>query len=117
MIVAAVDDLLFSSKIRQTAARAGVEVTFARSPEAVLHEVRARQPTLVILDLDAPRIEALRALAMLRSSTDTAGVRTLGFVSHVHAARIHEATEAGIGEVLARSAFVATLPAIVASAR
>ncbi|MCU0256943.1 MAG: hypothetical protein MUF60_09370, partial [Vicinamibacterales bacterium] len=76
-----------------------------------------RRPALVLFDLDADRIDPLQALARLRAEAELSGVRTLGFVSHVHAARIRQAQEGGIGQVLPRSAFVAALGEIVASAR
>ena len=117
MIVAAVDDLLFSSKIRNAARQAGVECVFARSADAVLDEVRARRPALVLFDLDAERIRPLEALERLRAEPELAATPTLGFVSHVHAALIQAARAGGIGEVLPRSAFVASLPDIVAGAK
>ena len=46
MILAAVDDLLFSSKIRTTAKQAGVELTFARTPTEILDQARALRPAL-----------------------------------------------------------------------
>lgn len=117
MIVAAVDDLLFSSKLRQAARGAGVEIVFARGAGAVLAQARATKPSLVILDLDAERLQPLDVLEQLRADATLADIRTLGFVSHVRADRIRAAEEAGIGAVLARSAFVAQLPDIVAGAR
>lgn len=116
MIVAAVDDLLFSSRIRNVAKQAGVPCVFARSVEAVVEQVRAHRPALVLLDLDAERIQPLEALARLRADPETAQVRTLGFVSHVHASLIQAARAGGIGDVLPRSAFVAALPDLVAGA-
>ena len=53
MVLVAVDDLLFSSKIRATAKQAGVELTFARSPEEIIGQARATKPALVIFDLNS----------------------------------------------------------------
>jgi PleD family two-component response regulator len=117
MIIAAVDDLLFSSKIRSVAKPLGVEVVFARTPEAIVSETRARKPALVILDLDAARMRPLDTLVTLAQDVETAGVRTIGFVSHVRADIVSAARAAGADEVLARSAFVAALPDLVAGAR
>ena len=39
-ILAAVDDLLFSSKIRATAKQVGADVQFARTPEDILEQAR-----------------------------------------------------------------------------
>ena len=43
MVLAAVDDLLFSSKIRATAKQAGVDVTFARSPQEILDQANGAE--------------------------------------------------------------------------
>jgi CheY-like chemotaxis protein len=116
-IIAAVDDLLFSSKIRNVARRLGVDVSFARSLDAVLEGVRAGPPALILFDLDADRIRPIEALSALRAEPAGAGVPTLGFVSHVHADVIAAARHAGIDTVMARSQFVASLPDILAGAR
>ena len=117
MIIAAVDDLLFSSKIRSVAKPLGVETVFARTPDAVLAEARARKPALVVLDLDAGRVRPLEALAALRQDAELAGVRVVGFVAHVRADLVSAARAAGANEVMARSAFVNALPDLVAGAR
>jgi DNA-binding NarL/FixJ family response regulator len=117
VILAAVDDLLFSSKIRGVAKHAGVEVRFVRAPGAVLDAVREHRPTLLVLDLDAARLEPVAVLEALRAEPPDARPRTVGFVSHVHAEVIEAARSAGADLVLARSAFVAALPELVAGAR
>jgi CheY-like chemotaxis protein len=117
MIIAVVDDLLFCSRIRGAAREAGVPIRFARSPEAFREAVAAAAPTLVILDLDAERLDPLGAVASLKADPPATPVRTVGFVSHVRADRVAAARAAGVDEVLARSAFATDLPAIVGAAR
>lgn len=117
MILAAVEDLLFSSKIRGAAKHAGVDIRFARAPGAVLDEVRQHRPALLVLDLDAARLQPVAVLEALQAEAPDARPRTVGFVSHVHAEVIEAARAAGADLVLARSAFVAALPEIVAGAR
>ena len=53
MVLAAVDDLMFSVKISTTAKNVEVPVFFERSPNAVLERVRNERPTLVIFDLNS----------------------------------------------------------------
>ena len=48
MIVAVLDDLMFSSKIKTAAKQLGVSVVFARSTDAALAEMRKNAPTLVL---------------------------------------------------------------------
>ena len=117
MILAGVSDLMMASKIRSAAAAAGTEVRFARSAASLLDEARATRPDLVILDLDDRLVDPLEALAALRSDPALASLRVLGFVSHVRADRIAAARQAGIDEVLARSAFATGLAGLLSSAR
>lgn len=109
MVVALVSDLMMASKIRSAATGTGVEVRVVDDAAALLETARAARPGLVLLDLDDRRNEAAAALTAIRSDAALASLRVLGFVSHVRADRIAAAREAGIDEVLARSAFVARL--------
>ena len=117
MILAAVDDLLFSSKIRTTAKLAGVELVFARTPSEILSQTRALKPALVIFDLNSAKADPINTIAALRSAPDLKGVPTMGFVSHVDTELIRAAREAGMDEVVARSAFAANLAEILTRAR
>jgi len=66
MILAAVDDLLFRSKIHAAARQLGVPVVFARSPEDVLDQARAFRPALAIFDLNSQCLQPLSTLAELK---------------------------------------------------
>jgi CheY-like chemotaxis protein len=113
MILCAVDDLMFVSKLRSAASGAGVTLTFARSPESLLAEARATRPALVIVDLNADRLRPIEAIAALRADPDLSTLRIVGYVSHVDATRVAEARAAGADEVMARSSFVAQLPSLL----
>jgi CheY-like chemotaxis protein len=117
MILVAVDDLLFSSKIRTTARQAGVELTFARTPGDILSQARALKPSLVIFDLNSPKIDSINTVEALRHDPELAAIPTMGFVSHVDTRTILAARQAGVDEVMARSAFAANLEKILIEAR
>ncbi|MGH2436233.1 MAG: response regulator [bacterium] len=117
MILAAVDDLLFTSKIRAAAKQLGVHVVFARSPEDVLEQARAFRPALAIFDLNSQRLQPLSTLSELKADESLAGIRTIGFISHVQIALIAAARSAGMDEVMPRSAFVAKLGDIVGNTK
>ncbi len=114
MILAIVDDLMFSSKIKATATQLGVPLTFARSSENALAEMRKNRPALVIFDLNSQRTEPLGTLAAMKSDPALTDIPSVGFVSHVQTELIEAARQAGVGEVLARSAFTMQLPEILA---
>src|SRR6185436_13659368 len=116
MILVAVDDLLFSSKIRTTARLANVELTFARTPAEILARARELKPALVILDLNSTKADAIATVSAMKQDADLASIPTLGFVSHVHASLIEAARAAGVDDVMARSAFAAHLADILTAA-
>jgi PleD family two-component response regulator len=116
MILAAVDDLLFSSKIRTTAKQTGVDLVFVRTLPAILEQARALRPSLVIFDLNSAKVSPLETITALKQDADLSSIRTLGFVSHVHTGLIEAARQAGIDDVMARSAFAARLAEILVAA-
>ena len=117
MILALLDDLLFTSRIKTTANQLGVSVAFARSSEAALTHMRAQPPSLVILDLNNPRIDPLRTVESMKADPVLSNIPTLGFASHVHVDIIEAARQAGVTDVMARSAFSQHLPEILSRGR
>jgi len=113
VVIVAVDDLMFASRISSTAKALGVEIAFARSPEAIVEAVRTRAPRLVIFDLNSVKVRPLEAVAALKADATLAAVPTVGFVSHVQTELIAAAREAGVDQVMARSAFVTQLPQLL----
>lgn len=116
MVLAAVDDMLFRSKIRTVATQAGVEVVFARTPDEILAQTRTQKPSLVIFDLNNAKGTPIETVKAMKADPELSRVRTLGFVSHVQTALITEARDAGMDEVLARSAFAGNLAEILRGA-
>jgi PleD family two-component response regulator len=113
MILAAIDDLMFASKITAAARQLGVEVVLARTSDEVLQQARTLRPRLIIVDLNGKRTQPLATIAALKSDVDLAQIRTIGFVSHVQTELIESARQAGVDEVMARSAFSAKLGEIL----
>jgi len=109
VILAILDDLMFTSKIKTAASQLGVPVTFARSTAAAMTEMQKTAPALVIFDLDNQRTAPLDIVAAMKADPALAQVPTLGFVSHVHTGVIDAARQAGVGDILARSAFTQQL--------
>jgi DNA-binding NarL/FixJ family response regulator len=109
MILAVVDDVLFLSKIQQTAQLVGVAMKSARPadlPDRAILDV----PSALILDLNHRAGKALEVLRTLKSDLKTKQIAVIGFVSHVQTDLIAAARDAGCDLVLARSAFVSQLP-------
>src|SRR5512145_2211891 len=116
MILCAIDDLLFSIKISTAAKQLGVSVYFERMRDRVLPSIREKQPSLVIFDLNSSRLDPMTVIAAMKTDLQLRTVKTLGYVSHVDSDAIAAARQAGIDQVLARSAFTAQLGTILQSA-
>ena len=114
-ILAAVDDLLFSSKIRATAKQLGIDIHFARTPDEILTQARALKPGLAIFDLNSGKTNPVATIAALKADPQVGAVRTIGFASHVHRELIAAAKQAGADEVMPRSAFAGRLADILQS--
>ena len=115
MILAVLDDLMFTSKIKTTASGLGVTVAFARSADAALAEMRKTAPQLVILDLNNARTDPLGIVAAMKQDEALASIPTVGYASHVMTDLIDAARKAGVGEVMARSTFTHHLADILAT--
>jgi PleD family two-component response regulator len=113
-VLAAVEDLLFKSKISETASTLGIEASFPRNPKRLLEALHESPPDLLVLDLNSARFEPLSLLRSVRSEEATSDVPTLGFLSHVQKDLAVAAREAGCDRIVARSAFTRDLPQILA---
>ena len=112
-VLAAVEDLLFRSKISETASQLGVEASFPRNPRKLLEAARESPPDLIVLDLNSARFEPLTLVRTIKSEEVTRDVSTVGFLSHVQKDLAIAAREAGCDRVVARSAFTKNLPEIL----
>ena len=112
-VLAAVEDLLFRSKISETADALGVEAAFPRNPKKLLDALRASPPDLLVVDLNSARFEPLELLHTVKSDDELRSVTTVGFLSHVQGDLALAAREAGCDRVMARSAFVENLPRVL----
>ena len=113
-VIAAVEDLLFKSKILETAKELGVEAKFPRRPQKLLDAIEESPPELLILDLNSSRFEPLELLQRIKTDKTLREVPTVGFLSHVQKDLAVAAREAGCDRIMARSAFTKDLPKIIA---
>ncbi|MBD0356447.1 MAG: response regulator [Rubrobacter sp.] len=113
-VLAAVEDLLFRSKISETANTLGIEAKFPRSPRKLVEQATASPPDLLVLDLNSSRFEPLKLLREVKSDEALRDVPVVGFLSHVQRELAVAARESGCDRVVARSAFTKDLPEILA---
>jgi CheY-like chemotaxis protein len=110
-VVQFIQDMMFTSKVREVAKQAGVTVQSVRDPAALA--AAARDARLVILDLRLPR--ALEALDALAADPATRDVAKVGFIDHERTDVMDAARAKGCTQVMAKGQFANALPRLLAS--
>jgi CheY-like chemotaxis protein len=103
------DDLIFTSRVTGEARALGYRITPARSVEVLLALARQQPPACLLIDLANPGLSVPDLLRQLRE-LGTPLPRVVAYGSHVDAAGLRAAREAGCDLVLPRSKFVEELP-------
>jgi CheY-like chemotaxis protein len=102
------DDLLFISRVTGTARSLGLDMQSARSAADLLAKAQAQPPACVLIDLHNPGFDIGALVGQLKGAGKPFLV---GYGSHVDAATLQAARDAGCDLVLPRSKFVADLAA------
>lgn len=113
IVLVAVDDLFFVSKITATAQALGVPLRFAHTQDELIALALSEQPALLIVDLNGTGCSPLETIAQLKDDADLRHIPIVGFLSHVQADLKVKATMAGCDRVMPRSVFSARLPEIL----
>jgi CheY-like chemotaxis protein len=109
-LIAAVDDLFFSTRIRETARQIGVHVEVVATTRL---RACAAQGSVDAVILDLSATSALEILRALKADPQTSATPVIGYVSHVADETIAAARAAGCDRILARSAFTRQLPELL----
>ncbi len=112
-VIAAVDDMLFGSKIRATAEASGVNMKFPRNMEALIKAADDALPDLIIVDLHNEKLNPINLARELKSNERLKAVPLLGFFSHIQTELQRQALEAGYDRVVPRSVFARDLSRIL----
>jgi CheY-like chemotaxis protein len=112
-IAAVVTDLIFGTKISSSAKSLGIELKIIRSMDKLDDRLSSAADSFVLIDLNADGVDVIEAIRRCKAATHRP--RTIAYVSHVQTELIERARQAGADEVMARSAFVARLPAVLST--
>lgn len=111
-VLAVLEDLMFTVKIRDVAQRIGLDVEFVRSEKDVLEKAK-HKPLLIIFDLNSNAVQPVKLITRLKADDETKDISLIGYVAHVQGELKQKAHDAGCDMVLARSAFSTNLPMIL----
>ncbi len=110
-VIVLINDLIFETKIRSTAASLGVGAALVKTVTDLSVALDAEAAALVIVDLNTGGSDAIEAI---RTSAGHPGQpHVLAFVSHVDQDLATQARQAGADEVMPRSRFNAELPRLL----
>jgi CheY-like chemotaxis protein len=112
MIVVVVEDLIFLSKIQQTAGQVGVPIE-SLGPDKLGERLARGGVRAVIIDLNHRSGAAVDVVRALKSNPSTRHIQITGFLSHVQADLAIAAREAGCDHIMARSKFTQQLPELL----
>ena len=113
MILVAVRDLLFSSKIDAAAKRLAVDVAWAPRGAPLSAAAAEKRPAVILADLGEPgAMDELRAILAANPAT-----QVVGFLGHLRTDLMDEARGMGVAEVLTRGQLAASLDEVLLRAR
>lgn len=104
-VVAVLDDLFFSSKIREAAKTLEIEVEFVKKPDGLNEKISSEKPSVIIFDLNSRFGSPLEIIKKIKSASELKRIPVIGFLSHVQIELKKEAHRAGCDLVIPRSRF------------
>ncbi|MGH7273612.1 MAG: HAD-IA family hydrolase [Nitrospiria bacterium] len=107
-VLAYCPDLLFTTKITDTARHLGVKVEVASNLSKLEERATAINPALILIDLGSNGVDYPNSIRRLRSALPDTPLIAYG--SHVDKKLREQASTAGCNEVFVRSEFVKVLP-------
>jgi DNA-binding response OmpR family regulator len=107
-ILAAIHDLMFSSKVN--AAAQGRPIAWLKRGTKVVDEVAREKPDVLLIDLAAPQLDALNAIREIKKG---AGVTVIGYVDHTREDVMAAARAAGCDQVMSKGEFARRLPELL----
>lgn len=104
-IIAVLDDLFFSSKIREAAKTLDIDLEFIKKPDGFKEQISSEKPSLIIFDLNSRAGTPLEIIKTIKSTSELKHIPVIGFLSHVQIELKEEADRAGCDLVIPRSRF------------
>ena len=104
-VVAVLDDMFFSSKIKQAAKQAGTDLEIIKNSGGLIEALINAPPSLIIIDLNSKKFNSLELLKSIKATSELEGVTTLGYMPHVEEELKKQAVLVGCDVIMPRSRF------------
>jgi DNA-binding NarL/FixJ family response regulator len=115
-VVAYVEDIFYTAKIREVARATSRDVRFVRDHQALERRLAGSAPGLVIMDLTAELLRPLEMLRKIKEHPEWHTARIVAYASHDRAELMEEANQLGAEMVLPKPGFARQLTEILQNA-
>lgn len=104
-ILAAVNDIFFYTKLRDALKPQGYRLERARAQQDVPDKTAMLLPAAVIVDMNDPSLDGLKALEAIRADARFKALPVLAFANHEEVHTWQEAKRLGVTKIVSRNEF------------
>ncbi len=104
-VVAVLDDMFFSSKIKEAANQTAVNLTIFKNSNGLIESLTSEAARLIIVDLNSKKFNPLSLIKDIKSNPDLRDIPTIGYLPHIEEELKVKALEDGYDLVMPRSRF------------
>jgi PleD family two-component response regulator len=109
MVLVAVTDIFFYTKVRDALKPKGYRLERARSQSDIAEKASATTPTAVILNMNDEILDAFQALETLKADPRFQDIPTLAFANHEEVDTWNRAKALGVTKIVSRNEFSARM--------
>ena len=113
-VLAAIHDLMFSSKVNAAAKSAGAPILWLPRGTSVAEHVAKEKPDVLLIDLGYPSLNAVESIRAIKAAPDTRATVVIGYIGHEQTDVIEAARAAGADQVMSKGEFARRLPELLA---
>jgi PleD family two-component response regulator len=104
-ILIAVNDIFFYTKLRDALKPLGYQLDRARTQDEVAQKAAAQVASAIVLNLNDPAIDGLKALETVRKDASSARLPVLAFANHEEVDTWQRAKALGVTKIVSRNEF------------
>jgi CheY-like chemotaxis protein len=112
-ILAAVNDIFFYAKLRDALKPQGYQLERARSQQDVPDKAATVLPAAVVLDMNDPGLDGLKALETIRADARFKDLPVLAFANHEEVDTWQQAKALGVTKIVSRNEFSSRTRALI----
>ena len=115
-IVAFLEDIFLTAKIREVARKQGRDIRFVRDLTGLDRRLAGPPPVLAVVDLSAASLQPLEVIRRIKAQPEWSTVHLVAYSPHTQAELLEEASRLGADVVMPKSGFTERLQEILQAA-